>query len=198
MFVQIENILRFLSKTELYLLSKIHFLPCAFHAWKAVYFFQSFCKYFSRDISCPIPYSPSRMPSQRAHFSLRCQVTENGVHQQCTGRWLWLLQVQGPWAPVSSTADWLVWFASQVWLLQCSHFLGGPRVGSGDLEQKGGQGWIPFSQLTPHADCHMLHQLHWTLVESRGASGVTLCPTSSPPFLTSLLCWMKSSSCFKG
>lgn len=33
-------------------------------------FFQSFCKYFSRDISCPIPCSPARMPSQRAHFSL--------------------------------------------------------------------------------------------------------------------------------
>lgn len=70
MFVQIENILRFLTKTQLCLLSKIHFLPSAFHAWKVVYFFQSFCKYFSRDISCPIPCSPARMPSQRAHFSL--------------------------------------------------------------------------------------------------------------------------------
>lgn len=33
-------------------------------------FFQSFCKYFSRDMSCPIPCRPSRMPSQRAHLSL--------------------------------------------------------------------------------------------------------------------------------
>lgn len=43
----------------------------------------------------------------------------------------------------------------------------------------------------------MLHQLHLLFVERRGASGVTLSPTSFPPFLTSLLCWMKSSSCLK-
>lgn len=65
----------------------------------------------------PVPF-PAALPGCQANvltsLYVRGQATENGVHQQCTGRWLWLLQVQGAVGPVSSTADWLVRFASQV------------------------------------------------------------------------------------
>lgn len=73
----------------------------------------------------------SRMPCQHLTSPYAgCQAAENG-------RWALASSRTADHGPrVSSTAGWLAWLASQVWLLRCFHFHGGPRVGSGDLEQK--------------------------------------------------------------
>lgn len=198
MFVQIENILRFWTKTQLYLLSKIHFSPMCVSCMKGGVFFQSFGKYFSRDMSCPIPCRPSRMPSQRAHWSL----SEVPGHRE------W-----GPWAVHREAA-----------LASSSTGGRGPRsaappTGWYGLLPKfdcssvpiflGVQGWdlatwnkreakVEFLFPSWHHTqiVTMLHQLHVMAVGSRGASGVTL-PTPSLPSSCPCSGWMKSRSCLK-
>lgn len=120
----------------------------------------------------------SRMPSQ--HLSspyVGCQAAENGRSTLASSS----TADHGPW--VSSTAGRLAWFASQVWLLRCFHSHGGPRVGSGDLEQRGGQYWFPFFQSTPHIDCHPASTPPlkvWVIQEVGGARNGSF-PSSFPP-----------------